>query len=92
MNILLNLGVISKVEVNPWCPTQVVITCFHPSNKELAVGVERFNNSFRLTKIQFFTQFTKLHIANDIRFISERDFVSYVNSHVHVETISCEEF
>lgn len=91
MNILLNLGVVSKVEVNPWCPKNIRVVCFHPSHKDIAVGLSGFNKSFRLTKIQTFAMSSQLHIESDLNFCSDRDFIDYVKRHVHVELIQEDE-
>jgi hypothetical protein len=91
MNILLNLGVVSKVEVNPWCPKNIRVVCFHPSYKDIAIGLSGFNKSFRLTKIQTFAMSSQLHIESDLNFGSDRDFIDYVKRHVHVELIQEDE-
>lgn len=88
---LLNLGVISKVEVNPWCPKHIIVRCFHASNKDIGVSLSGFNESFKLTKIQTYALSSLLHIESDLSFCSERYFIDYVKRHVHIELIQEDE-
>ena len=86
-SFVVNLGVISKVEVNPWNPTHIHLACFHQSDREVAVGIDGFNESFKLTHIVTTAMVTHLHIENKKNFCSDRDFISYIKSAVQIDLV-----